>query len=297
MNPQLSVVIPSVNGKPWILNCLERLHQQTAADSLEIIVCDRLQDDATETIRKRFPDVRVEPNPPDTSIPALRWLGMKRARAEIIAVIEDHSVPPPDWAREVIQGHRLPYDIVAGPVENESQGTLFDWAFFLLEYAPFMPPVTAEVVPAAPGVNISYKKSVLPLEEHRFASLWENFLLDKLRNRGARIYLHPAMSMGHGNPFTFREFAKQRYFFSRSFAAMRLKGATPLARLVFGAGAGLVLPVLLLLRLARTVWAKGRNRREFVLALPWMLPLVCCGVVGEVLGAWFGDGGSLQRVK
>ena len=45
MNPQLSVVIPSVNGKQWILNCLERLHQQTAADSLEIIVCDRLQDD------------------------------------------------------------------------------------------------------------------------------------------------------------------------------------------------------------------------------------------------------------
>ncbi len=152
MNPQLSVVIParfsslcvksqSLNGKPWILNCLERLYQQTAADSLEIIVCDRLQDDAiqewsaTETIRKRFPDVRVEPNPPDTSIPALRWQGMKQARAEIIAVIEDHSLPPPDWAREVIQGHRLPYEIVAGPVENESQGTLFDWAFFLLEYA------------------------------------------------------------------------------------------------------------------------------------------------------------------
>ena len=297
MNPQLSVVIPSVNGKQWILNCLERLHQQTAADSLEIIVCDRLQDDAAETIRKRFPDVRVELNPPDTSIPALRWQGMNQARAEIIAVIEDHSVPPPEWAHEVIQGHRLPYEIVAGPVENDSRGSLFDWALFLLEYAPFMPPVTAEVVPAAPGVNISYKKSILPLKEDRFASLWENFLLDELRNRGARIYLHPAMSMGHGNPFTFREFAKQRYFFSRSFAATRLQEATPFERLLFGAGAGLVLPLLLLLRLARTVWAKGRNRRELVLALPWVLLFVCCGVVGEVLGAWFGDGGSLQRVK
>ena len=222
---------------------------------------------------------------------------MNQARAEIIAVIEDHSVPPPEWAHEVIQGHRLPYEIVAGPVENESQGTLFDWAFFLLEYAPFMPPVTAEVVPATPGVNISYKKSILPLEEDRFASLWENFLLDELRKRGARIYLHPAMSMGHGNPFTFREFAKQRYFFCRSFAAMRLQRATRFRRLVFGAGAGLVLPLLLLLRLARTVWAKGRNRREFVLALPWVLLFVCCGVVGEVLGAWFGDDRSLQRVK
>ena len=44
MNPQLSIVIPSVNGKRWILDCLERLQQQTAADTLEIIVCDRLQD-------------------------------------------------------------------------------------------------------------------------------------------------------------------------------------------------------------------------------------------------------------
>ncbi len=133
MNPQLSVVIPSVNGKPWILNCLERLYQQTAADSLEIIVCDRLQDDATETIRKRFPDVRVEPNPPDTSIPALRWQGMKQARAEIIAVIEDHSLPPPDWAREVIQGHRLPYEIVAGPWKTKARalyliGPSFCWS-------------------------------------------------------------------------------------------------------------------------------------------------------------------------
>ncbi len=133
MNPQLSIVIPSVNGKQWILDCLEKLQQQTAADTLEIVVCDRLQDGAAETIRKRFPDVRVESNPHDTSIPALRWQGMNRARAEIIAVIEDHSIPPPEWAHEVIQGHRLPYEIVAGPVENKSRGTLFDWAFFLLE--------------------------------------------------------------------------------------------------------------------------------------------------------------------
>ena len=297
MNPQLSVVVPSVNGKPWILHCLERLHRQTAADSLEIIVCDRLPDDTAETIRKRFPEVRVESSPPDDSIPALRWQGMKRARAPIIAVVEDHSLPPPEWAQEVIEGHRLPYEIVAGPIENRSRETLFDWAFFLLEYAPFMPPVAAEVVPVAPGVNISYKKSVLPLDEDRFASLWENFLLDELQARGARIYLHPPMGLGHGNPFTFREFARQRYLFSRSLAAMRLQEATPAARLLFGAGAALVLPVLLLLRLARTVWAKGRNRREFAPALPWILPLVCCGVAGEVLGAWFGDGGSLQRVK
>ena len=297
MNPQLSVVIPSVNGKPWILHWLERLYQQTAVDSLEIIVCDRLPDDTGETIRKRFPGVRMDPSPRDASIPALRWRGMNRARAPIIAVIEDHSVPPPEWAHEVIEGHRLPYEIVAGPVENRSRNTLFDWAFFLLEYAPFMPPLTAAVVPAAPGGNISYKKSVLPLDEDRFASLWENFLFDELQNRGARIYLHPPMRMGHSNPFTFREFAKQRYFFSRSLAAMRLKQATPAARLLFGAGAALVLPVLLLLRLARTVWAKGRNRREFAAALPWVLLFVCCGVAGEALGAWLGEGGSLRRVK
>ena len=160
-----------------------------------------------------------------------------------------------------------------------------------------MPPVPAEVVLAAPGVNISYKKSILPLHEHRFASLWENSLIDELQKRGARVYLHPQMSMGHSNPFTFREFTKQRYFFSRSLAAARLQEATPFARFFFGAGAGLVLPLLLPLRLARTVWAKRRNRRELVPALPWVLFFVCCGVVGEVLGAWFGDGGSLQRVK
>ena len=65
MPAELSIVIPSVNGKNCLLPCLERVEQQTIRDSLEVIVCDRLQDDTAETVRQRFPNVRVENSPED----------------------------------------------------------------------------------------------------------------------------------------------------------------------------------------------------------------------------------------
>ena len=240
----------------------------------------------------------MDPSPRDASIPALRWRGMNRARAPIIAVIEDHSVPPPEWAHEVIEGDRLPYEIVAGPVENRSRNTLFDWAFFLLEYAPFMPPLTAAVVPAAPGGNISYKEVGPASRRGSLRVIMGKFSLRRASKQRSADLLAP--TDGDGGTATPSPSANSPS--SATFFLARWRRCVSNKRLwlpgcFFGAGAALVLPVLLLLRLARTVWAKGRNRREFAAALPWVLLFVCCGVAGEALGAWLGEGGSLRRVK
>lgn len=297
MDPQLSVVIASVNGKAWILECLAQLEQQSVRESLEVIVCDRLGDDTAEAVRCRFPWVHVECAPHHTSIPALRWRGMKCARAEIVAVLEDHCLAPPHWAESVLQAHQKDFAVIGGPIENDSRGSLFDWAFFLIEYAALMPPASAGEVSALPGGNISFKKSVLPLDDDRFASLWENHLIDALRRAGVKTYLDPAMKILHRNPFTAREFIRQRYWFSRSIAAMRLEAANGVRRLLHAVAALLVLPVLLPWRLARTVWAKRRHRREMLPALPMIIGFLVCGALGEAAGALLGDGGSLQRVR
>ena len=60
MKPELSVVIPAVNGKRFVLECLEALKEQNNREAIEVIVCDRLRDSAAEAIRRRFPWVRVE---------------------------------------------------------------------------------------------------------------------------------------------------------------------------------------------------------------------------------------------
>ena len=134
---------------------------------------------------------------------------------------------PRTWAEEVLEAHRQ-YEgqnegVIGGPVENGSTTTRFDWAFFLSEYAPLLPPMSAQRVTGVAGGNVSYRRSLLPLDQDRFAELWENHLQDELQRRGIALRIHPGMTLLHRNPFTRDEFRRQRFLFSRSIAAMRAK--------------------------------------------------------------------------
>jgi hypothetical protein len=297
----LSIVIPSVNGKQWLMPCLERVEQQTIRDSLEVIVCDRLRDGTADAARQRFPNIQVESSPDGATIPQLRWTGLKKSSAPIVAVIEDHSFLPRTWAEEVLEAHRQ-YDgqnegVIGGPIENGSTATTFDWAFFLTEYAPLLPPMSAQKAAGVAGGNVSYRRSLLPLEDERFAHLWENHLVEEVKRRGIAVRIHPGMTLLHRNPYTRQEFREQRYLFLRSIAAMRARSWGMLRRLFYAGGALAVLPWLLPLRTVVAVWRKRRNRRELFVSLPMIVSFLWVGVAGEVAGFLRGDGGSLAAIR
>jgi len=77
---------------------------------------------------------------------------------------------------------------------------------------------------------------------------------------------------------------------------MRLQGAPLLKRLVY-AGATVLLPPLLLWRMARTVWAKGNRRGTFVKTSPLLGAFMLSYAWGEAVGALAGPGDSLARVE
>ena len=70
----LSVVVPSVNGLPIVLECLEALRADAAHSRLQIepIVVDRCGESVRQVIRERFPEAAVVAAEPGTTIPALR---------------------------------------------------------------------------------------------------------------------------------------------------------------------------------------------------------------------------------
>ncbi len=299
--PELSIVIPSVNGKQFLIPCLERIGQQTIRDSVEVIVCNRLADGTADTVREQFPAATVVDCEAGETIPQLRWKGLKNATAPIVALIEDHSMLPRTWAEEVLLAHRQyqgeKEGVIGGPVENGSTATIFDWAFYLTEYAPLMPPMSAHKAPGVAGGNVSFRRELLPLDDDRFAGLWENHLLDELKNRGVAVRLHPGMTLLHRNPFTKSEFRQQRYLFLRSIAAMRSKSWGFVRRFVHATGALVILPWLLPLRVGVSVWRKRRNRRELIAGLPMMVTFLWIGIAGEIAGMLRGDGGSLAEVR
>jgi GT2 family glycosyltransferase len=295
--PFISVIIPSVNGFPELGECLEAMRRREPDVDCEILVVDRCGEETRRQIRERFPAVQVIDAPPNTSIPALRAMGMHRARGRIIAITEDHVLVPPCWFQRIREAHAAGFKAIAGPVENGSVDRLTDWAVFFCEYAPFMPPAPTGVVPVIAGNNTAYDRELLGrVDQSTLEQMWEYFLHQQIRRMGVPFYRDEAMTVSHKKEFGFWYFLSQRYHYSRSFAAMRTKQAPMLRRMIIAAATPL-LPPLLLVRMYRSVMEKRRHVKEFFLSLPLIFPFLISWAWGEAVGALLGPGASLERVE
>src|SRR5439155_23986050 len=138
MDPELSVVVPSVNGLGDLVDCLTALERESRSTALEVLVADRVGPELRDQVGRRFPAARILAAPADATIPALRALAVDAARAPFVAVIEDHVIVPPGWARQMIQAELRGEAVVGGAVVNGATERLVDWAAFFCEYSQLL---------------------------------------------------------------------------------------------------------------------------------------------------------------
>jgi hypothetical protein len=292
----LSVVVPSVNGWGDLEGCLQALEGQRADADLDVLVVDRIGNGIREQVRQRFPRVTVISAPPGTTIPDLRAMAFEQAKADSVAVIEDHVIVPEGWAAQLLTAQARGEEVVGGSVDNAATARLVDWAAFLCEYSQLLPPLPEGPVPGLTGNNTVYRRSLL--EKHRDATRagrWENYLHDALRRDGVVLYQRPEIRVGHKKHYTVWEYFSQRFLYARSYAGVRVEGASPSRRLLYGLAA-FALPPVLFLRVVRTVWRKGRHRSELLRSIPLLTLFVSSWGLGEVVGYWFGAGDALSKV-
>ncbi len=293
--PELSVVVPSVNGWADLEGALEALSRNATEVGLEILVPDRCGDAVQEKIRARFPHVRILPASAGTSIPDMRTMAFSAARANSVAVIEDHVIVPRGWARALLDARRRGEAVVGGSVQNAATKRLVDWAAFLCEYSHLLPPLPEGPSTWLTGNNTVYARDLLLQHGPEAAGRWENDLHDVLRRHGVTLSMHPEITVAHKKHYTVGEYVSQRYLYARSFAAARFAQTGALERAIGGAAA-MALPPVLLCRIVAHVMSKGRHRWELVKSLPLVAVFVCAWAAGEAVGAWAGDGGALSRV-
>lgn len=293
--PLLTVVIPSVNGLGDLIGCLEHVLAQREV-SPEILVMDRCGPALRAEVAKRFPTVRVVAAEADATIPDLRASAFALARGDFVAVIEDHVIVPPTWARDLLAAQREAGGIVGGAVENAATERLVDWAAFLCEYSHCLPPIPAGRTTSVTGNNVIYPRELL--ERHRDqlgGGRWENHLHDALLRDGVPLTCRPEIVVGHKKHYTVTEYLTQRYLYARSYAGARLAGA-PLSRRVMFAAASFALPPVLFYRTVARVLTKRRHRGQLVRSLPLLALFVSSWAWGEVVGSAAGAGDSLSRV-
>ena len=294
--PKLSVVIASVNGMPIIGECLESLQQQAGVDEIEVVVANRRGHGVGMAIRENYPGVKLIEAHPQTPIPHLRALAFRETVADVVAVLEDHCIVEPDWARRMIEAQRGDYPVIGGSVENAACDRLADWAFYFCEYSQAMKPMPEGEVEDIVGNNTTYKREVLERFWHHIENgVWDSILHKHMRIAHLPLYAIPSITVHHKMSASLPWFITQKYHFARAFAGTRFDGSARLRRTVYGACA-VFLPFILAQRIALRVWRKGAHRREFLLSFPILMLLLLSWGVGEAIGYMFGPGSSEAKV-
>ena len=292
--PKLSVVVASVNGFPYVGQCLDALAER--APGAEVIVADSTDGETRRRLQEGWPAVKLLSFEEQQTIPELRAAGIFVAGAPLVAVIEDHCRVTPEWADAAVEAHEQGHAVVGGPIRNVVTDRARDWAAFFCEYSAFMEPLPAGEAKALTGMNVAYdRKAIAAMEDLLRKGRWEGWLHARLQERGIGLYCASDMVLEHDKDFGLGEFLSQRWHYSRSYAGMRNE-TLGRRRYLYALGAPLLPPVLYW-RMARNVFSRSRRRREFLLATPLILLYVCVWAAGEAVGYAFGGGRSLLKVR
>lgn len=294
MSPELTVVVASVNGLPYLDDCLDSLASH--APEAEVVVADWTDEETRSHVRHRWPQVKLLSFDLPKAIPELRAAGIAAATTPYVAVIEDHCIVTPGWTEAIVEAHKAGNHVVGGAVRNVKTGRARDWAPFFCEYSAFMEPLATGRVDDLTGMNVSYDRQALgEISDLLAEGRWENDLHARLRERGYGFWAAPGAVIEHAKDFGFREFASQRYHYSRSFAGMRNAALGP-RRLVFALGTPLLVPILSW-RIARSVRSRQEYGHAFRRAAPLVFVYTTIWAFGELVGYTFGGGKSILRVR
>jgi GT2 family glycosyltransferase len=98
----ISVVIPNWNGIAFLPACLESLRAQAYSDFRVIIVDNASSDGSLDLIESNFPEVTVIRLDENRGFGAAMNVGMREARGEYVACLNNDTEVDPHWLSELV---------------------------------------------------------------------------------------------------------------------------------------------------------------------------------------------------
>jgi hypothetical protein len=293
---QLSVIVGIVDGGAQLERCLAALAAQVMAPEMEVIVP---WDDSVEGMQAfavRYPSFtfpamgRVDTLYPPTSHAGLhelydkrRAVGLHAATGDLVAILEDRSVPEMEWARAAVKAHaERPNGVIGGAIAS-GRRTVLGFADYLCDFYRYQPPLDAGPREYVSNVNICYKRSAL----ERTKSLWAEAYYDltvhwALQRDGEVLWLDPRMLVKQmrGDGERLGTLLSERLAWGRRFAVRRSSEVSGVGRLRYALQSPLV-PLVLYSRVARGY--HGRTL-DLLMATPAMLVIFAAWGLGEFVG-------------
>lgn len=168
---KVSVVINTYNRAATLRNTLEGLRYQTYRD-FEVVVVNGPSTDGTDDLLSAYSDAARIFRCPEVHLSKSRNVGIANSAGDVVAFIDDDSVPDPNWIADLVAGY-------TGPDVGGAGGLVFDHTGSKLQYRysactrvattnfDFEPPFDKYNRPGADpflylqGTNCSFRRDVL----------------------------------------------------------------------------------------------------------------------------------------
>lgn len=294
----LSVVALAFGG--GLSQCLAALQPQTDALNAEVIVpYDSTLGDVA-SLQRAFPAVRfVELS--GTRTPAeLRATGAALSSGDVIAFLEGHCRPAPDWCARMLAAHRASHAAIGGPIEKGlpdegGNDTSLNWSVYLADYSRYMLPLPEGAAHGLSDCNVSYKRSALEATRaHWTTEFHENVVNGALRASGATLWFDPSVAVFEQRKLSVSQALRDRFSFGRLFGSTRVPGVALPKRLAWSAAA-LLMPPLLVARVAGNLQRRGRHRDQLLRCLPALTMISAAWMAGEAVGYLTGTAGKTLK--
>ena len=300
--PAMSIVVAIDTYRSRAARCLRSLLLQRGIERCEIIVLDAGHANFPPIDGSDHAVVRVVPLPRGLSYGAALAFGVERARAPIVAFIEEHVVAMPGWAEAVLEAHTSGRGAVVGSemiFDNPGRGAsdLVD----LLSVGPWTAPAVPGEVTSVRWQNVSYSRKALDSVGDQLSRYLdaEGVFFARLRADGHRLWMEPAAKLRHANDQAFGSFLFGAFHANRLLAARRaeLQQFSP-ARRVLYAGVAIVnifrTPGHIRRVLSRS--PEFQRHRQFARAhRPHIAIYACAFSLGACTGFLIGPGDSGRR--
>jgi hypothetical protein len=303
--PLLSAVVVTPRDFRSISRTVQSLAAQSLASSIElVIVAPTVQ--AVETEAERllgFHSVQIVSAGPITNVDHAAAFGLLRASAEIVASIEDHAFPDPDWAERVLnewsadsaEGQCV---AVGSTITNANPRSKLSWTNILIAYGQWKAGTPDGRIDWVPAHNITLRRSALQPLSNNLPPLMgrEGLFLKELQKRGGKFRFASGARIAHVNPSTLSSTAALRFDAGRLYAARRAQeGGWSLAKRLFYVGLGPLIPFVRYARMRRDLFTPQSGLAEKALGPALFLGLVF-DAAGQMLGYIGGAGGAPHRL-
>lgn len=228
---RFSVIICTHDRSDLFDLALQALVTRTTEKPDEIVIVNAGRNRIDETVES-YQSQNVELKlitSANQSLAANRNIGIRNCTGDIIAMTDDDGEVFPDWITRMKRAHRMHPEAgaVGGPVIGVNMDSIVGRVSDIVTFPSWCGP---QYVRTLPGVNISYKRSVIQEVGMQDEALLDGFFSGedvdynwRVKKLGYEIYFDPAIKVWHHHRPTLRGLLNQHYMYGRAYYLVRRK--------------------------------------------------------------------------